>query len=70
MEFEAKARKWGSSIGIVVPKEIVEEAGIKPNEMIRIEVKSGVKVKDLFGLFPHWKRSAQEIKDELRKGWE
>ncbi len=70
MEIEAKTRKWGSSIGIVLPKSLVDEAGIKPNEKIVIEIKKRVKVKDVFGMFPEWKRSTQEIKDEMRAGWE
>ncbi len=70
VEIQAKTRKWGSSIGVVIPKEVVEEAGIRPNEKIVIEIKKRVKVKDVFGMFPEWKRSTQEIKDEIRAGWE
>ena len=70
VEIQAKTRKWGSSIGVVIPKEAVEEEGIKPNEKIVIEIKKRVKVKDVFGMFPEWKRSTQEIKDERRAGWE
>ena len=70
MEIQAKTKKWGSSIGIILPKALVDEVGIKPNEKIVIDVKKVVRVKDVFGMFPEWKRSAQEIKDEARKGWE
>ena len=69
VEIEVKTRKWGSSIGVVLPKELVDEIGIKPDETIRIDVRKPVKVKDVFGMFPNWKRSTQEIKDELRAGW-
>ena len=70
VETEVKTRKWGSSIGIVIPKEVVEEVGIKPDETIRIDVRKPVKVKDVFGMFPRFsKKSAQELKDEMRKGW-
>ena len=60
VEIQAKTRKWGSSIGVVIPKEVVEEESIKPNEKIVIEIKKRVKVKDVFGMFPEWKRSAQK----------
>ncbi len=69
VETEVKTRKWGSSIGVVLPKEIVDEVGIKPDETIRIDVRKPVKVKDVFGMFPEWKRPTQEIKDEARAGW-
>ena len=68
-EIELKTKKWGSSIGVVLPKILVEEVGIKPNETVVIDVRKRLKVKDVFGLFKDWKRSAQEIKDEARKGW-
>lgn len=69
MEFEAKTRKWGSSIGIVLPKEIVEEIGIKPDEKIIMDVKKKPLAKEFFGKFPHWGKSTQELKEEMRAGW-
>ena len=70
MEIETKTRKWGSSIGVVLPKRIVEEAGIKPNEKIVIEIKKRPLAKEFFGKFPDWGKSTQELKDEMRAGWE
>ena len=34
-----KARKWGNSIGFVVPKEVVEELHIKLDDMITVNFK-------------------------------
>ncbi len=70
MEINAKTRKWGSSIGIVLPKEIVDEIGIKADEKIVIEIKKKPLAKEFFGRFPHWGKSTQEIKDEMRAGWD
>ena len=70
MEIETKTKKWGSSIGVLLPKALVEEVGIKPNETIVIEVKKRHKAKEFFGLLKDWKRPTQEIKDEARKGWD
>jgi len=69
MEIETKTRKWGSSIGVVLPKEVVDEIGIKPNEKIVIDIKKRPLAKEFFGLLKDWKRSTQEIKDEMRAGW-
>lgn len=69
VEIQAKTRKWGSSIGVVIPKEVVDEAGIKPNEKIVIEIKKRPLAKEFFGLLKDWKRPTQEIKDEMRAGW-
>ena len=70
VETEVKTRKWGSSIGVVIPKEVVDEAGIKPNEKIVIEIKKRPLAKEFFGKFPNWGKSTQELKDEMRAGWE
>ncbi|MBS3114153.1 AbrB/MazE/SpoVT family DNA-binding domain-containing protein [Candidatus Woesearchaeota archaeon] len=69
VEIETKTRKWGSSIGVVLPKEVVDEIGIKPNEKIVIDIKKRPLAKEFFGKFPHWGKSTQEIKDEMREGW-
>lgn len=70
MEVELKTKKWGNSIGVVLPKEVVDEVGIKIEETIVIDIKKRLKVKDVFGLFPRTsKKTAQQIKDEMRSGW-
>ena len=69
VEIEAKTRKWGSSIGVVLPKEVVDEIGIKPDEKITIDIKKRPLAKEFFGLLKDWKRPTQEIKDEIRAGW-
>ena len=70
MEIKTKTRKWGSSIAVILPKSLVDEKKIRENEEITIEVKNRPLVGDLFGKFPRKsKRTAQEIKDEARKGW-
>ena len=69
VEIETKTRKWGSSIGVVLPKEVVDEIGIKPNEKITIDIKKRPLAKEFFGLLKDWKRPTQEIKDEMRAGW-
>ena len=69
VEIETKTRKWGSSIGVVLPKNVVDEIGIKPNEKITLDIKKRHLAKEFFGLLKDWKRPTQEIKDEARAGW-
>ena len=69
-EVECTTKKWGSSIGIVIPKSVVERENIKPNEKIHIVVKKVTLARDLWGLAPFKKKeSGQEAKDWMRKGW-
>jgi len=68
-EITCKAKKWGSSIGIIIPKIIVEQQHIGEGEDIVVEIKKRPRAKDFFGLIQGWK-PPQKLKDEARKGWE
>lgn len=68
-EMEAMTRKWGNSLGITLSKEVVEEEHLHENQRVIIEVKKVTDIKRLRGLV-HFTKSAQAIKDEMRKGWE
>lgn len=69
MEVEAIAKKWGSSIGFVIPKDVVEKEKIKPNNKVIFEI---IKVSDISDTFGKLKRkiSGQEFKDRARAGWQ
>ena len=70
MEIKTITRKWGNSLAVILPKSLVENQKIKENEDIIIDVKKHVITGDFFGKFPRKSnKTAQEIKDELRKGW-
>ena len=38
MEFETITRKWGNSVGIVIPKEVVEMKKLKAGERRLINI--------------------------------
>ena len=68
MEVKAIARKWGDSVGFIVPKDVVEKEKIKPNSKVVFEI---IKVSDISDTFGRLKRkvSGQEFKDRARAGW-
>lgn len=74
MEKQVKVitRRWGNSIAVVIPKEIIDNQRIKEDQEIVIEIKmEKPTVGELFGKFPRLRDwSAQELKDEARRGWE
>lgn len=50
MVIEVKAKQWGHSIGVIIPKELVDTLKINPGENIIIEVeKKENPLKELFG---------------------
>ncbi len=69
-EIEVITKKWGSSLGVVIPKNIVEKEHIKEKEKLKIEIKKMHKAKDVFGMLKGLKINTQKAKDEMRKGWD
>jgi len=62
-------KKWGSSLGVVIPAELVEEEKLEEKEKVIIEVKKISTLSDVFGSAKDWKIDAQKAKDEARKDW-
>lgn len=70
MAIEVKTKKWGNSIGVIIPNKTVEKLNIKPEEnvMIEIEKKNNV-LKELFGR-AKFKKSAKKMITEFRRDYE
>jgi len=68
MEAEAIARKWGDSIGFIVPKKVIEKENIKPKSRVKFEIIKVTDISDTFGKLKR-KLSGQEFKDRARAGW-
>ena len=67
-EIETIARKWGDSIGFIVPKEVAEKEKIRPKSKVRFEIIKVTDISDTFGRLKR-KMSGQEFKDRARAGW-
>jgi len=68
---EAKVRKWGKSLGVVIPKEQAMKERICENETITLMIgkKSNV-LRETFGTLK-FKKSTQEMLDESdREDWD
>ena len=65
IEYETKLRKWGNSIGLIIPKEDAKREGLRDDESVRVVIipKKSLKVKDIFGKLK-LKRSTEEIMKE------
>ncbi|QQG49254.1 MAG: hypothetical protein HY247_02790 [archaeon] len=68
MRVNARVRRFGNSLGVVVPFEEAERMGLSPGDSVELEVVRKANLKDLFGTIK-FANSAQEIKDEDRQGW-
>lgn len=69
MATEVEIRKWGNSMGIILPKELIEDKELKQHDRILIDVVKRADLRDVFGSFRTGK-SGQQFKDMVRKGWQ
>ena len=65
---KAHTRKWGNSLGIVIPKDVVQTLNLKPHEDVIIDIhkKSGTVLKELFGAIK-WRKPPRELLREARQ---
>ena len=69
--FEATPKQWGNSVGITIPKEVVEKENISTKRKIRfIAIGDKMdKLKDAFGTLK-LKKSTQKVMDEIDEGYD
>lgn len=66
---ECIPRRWGNSLGITIPQSIVDKEGIVPGKPIIINLNARADIWSLFGT-AKFKKTAQQMKDEERRGWD
>lgn len=61
-------RKWGNSLGIIIPSDIVKQKQLKEGDVVIPEL---IKKADLTPVYGSIKRklSGQAFKDMVREGW-
>ena len=69
MKVQTVLRKWGNSIGVVIPKYIIEKEKLSEGEEVTVIIEGKNDLKDVFGSLKDWKIDTQKFKDELRKEW-
>lgn len=69
MQIVAKTRKWGNSIGVVLPKREVERLNIQEDERVVLEIKKQNPLRELFGAGKDDPITREEFR-EFRRGLE
>ena len=69
MAVEVKIKKWGNSMGILLPRAIIEKENLNENDEIIINVVKKADLRKIFGSIRHRKLSGQDAKDMMRLGW-
>ena len=70
-QFQAVPKKWGNSIGITIPADIIEQAHISLQKKITVLVMGDQQkqLKIMFGTLK-LKRKTQEVMDEIDEGYD
>jgi len=66
---KVQAKKWGNSLGIVLPSYVVEKEHIKENQKLNLLIlkDSRKTLKETFGIGKNkMKKSTQQMMDEIR----
>ena len=70
-QFEAVTKKWGNSLGITIPSEIIKEGSIKPRDKITVLVFKDYSknLKKMFGTLK-LKKPTQNVMKEIDEGYD
>ena len=65
-----KAKKFGGSVGVIFPKELIEEKNISPDDSLEINVEKVADLSFLWGKGKDVKKSTDKIMEEIDEGEE
>ncbi|MBS3149722.1 hypothetical protein J4455_03460 [Candidatus Woesearchaeota archaeon] len=70
-QFEAIPKKWGNSLGITIPADVVESEKIQLEKKITVLVIGGQrkKLREIFGSLQR-KKPTQQMMDEIDEGYD
>jgi antitoxin component of MazEF toxin-antitoxin module len=68
MAIQVKTKRWGNSIGIIIPSETIEKLRIKPEEEISVEIEKNSNIlREMFGRGKLEGKSARKMLDDFRR---
>lgn len=71
IELEAKIRKWGNSMGILLPRQAVKKEKFKDGETVKLFVaKKTNPIKETFGIYKHSKVNLKTLKEIDKEAWD
>jgi len=66
----AKVRRWGNSLGLIVPADIVRARGLREGDQVDIEIRQRVPtIEELAGSF-QLRTNLKTLLREMEEGWD
>lgn len=66
----AKVREWGSSVGIVIPKETAVAQRIKAGDTITVHISKKNPIKKTFGTHKFKKTTQELVRESEAEAWD
>ncbi len=66
----ATAKKWGNSIGLVIPSEVVRKEGIRPGDAVEIDVRKRIPALEELAGTVKLRHNLQDLLREMERGWD
>ena len=69
VQIKAKVKRWGNSMGIIIPKEVIASEKLKEGDEIELALlrDSSKVLHEMWGAGKNIKKTGQHIKNELRR---
>lgn len=64
-----EVKKWGHSLGIIIPTTVAKKLTLNEHEKVEVKLKKTGELMELFGALK-FKEPTEKIKKELKEGWE
>ena len=68
MNAKTKVKCWGNSLGVILPKALVDQEELTEGEEVEITVRKISDVRSLRGKYPF--KNLQHEKEEMKRGWQ
>lgn len=65
---KAKPKKWGNSLAVIIPDQVVKKAGIRAGKPLELIITEKATVQPLWGTLKT-KKTALRLKKEAAEGW-
>ena len=63
-----RLRRIGNSLGLILPKELVDSQGLHPDDALRVDIERAPRLDDVFGALRKYRRTPSEWTAMLRDG--
>ncbi len=71
VEVLAQVRKWGRSLGVVIPQDATRKEGLKEGSKVKLVIsKPGNPFRESFGALRMKKPTKQLLREIRREGWD